>query len=331
MDIVHVLSLKRILAVCSILALSGVMIPVVIFDSSIHLLKPANGGFPVNADLGIRALVTQEMPADIEDLSIPGGPRGHVDIRIIRPKGSTEALPAVMYYHGGGWMIGNKYMYDRLVRELVNEANVAVVFVEYTHSPGVKYPVANEEAYYALKYVANNSKQLNLDPSRLAVAGDSAGGNMATVMTIMAKQRGGPKIKCQVLFNPVTDASFDTPSYRQFSTGYLLDRDTMKMFWDNYLPDIEARRQLTASPLEASMDQLKGLPPALVITSEYDVLRDEGEAYAHKLSDAGVPTTGVQYLGMTHDFISDDALVDTPASRDAIDLTCNTLREAFAQ
>jgi len=323
---VRVSSFKRTLAVCTVLALVATMMPGAIFDSDIRIAEPITG--LSGQDIWMAGM--QKMPADIVDLSIPGGPRGHVDIRIIRPMGSTEALPVVMYFHGGGWVLGNKYSHDRLVRELANKANVAVVFVEYSLSPGVTYPVANEEAYHAMKYVADNGKQLNLDSSRLAVAGDSAGGNMAAVMAIMAKQRNGPKIAYQVLFYPVTDASFDTPSYRRFATGYLLDRETMKWFWDNYLPDTGARRQPTASPLRASPEQLKGLPPALVITSQYDVLRDEGEAYARMLTDAGVPTTGVQYVGMIHGFITNGALINTPASREAIDLACDTLREAFA-
>ncbi len=154
---------------------------------------------------------------------------------------------------------------------------------------------------------------------------------MAAVMAIMAKQRNGPKITYQVLFYPVTDANFDTPSYHEFASGYLLDRDTMEMFWDNYLPDAKARQEPTASPLQASVDQLKGLPPALVITAEHDVLRDEGEAYAHKLMEAGVPTRGIQYMGMIHGFLANGELANTPASREAIDLTGDTLQRAFTR
>ncbi len=265
----------------------------------------------------------------IEDMSIPGGPTGYVNVRIIRPIEPADSLPVIMYFHGGGWTVGNKYTYDKLIRELANKTNAAVIFVEYSLSPGVRYPVAIEEAYHAMEYVANNGRQLNLDSSRLAVSGDSAGGNMAAVMTIMAKQRNGPKIAYQVLFYPVTDANFDTPSYHSFASGYELDRDTMERFWDSYLPDKEARMQPMASPLQASRDLLKGLPPALVITAEQDVLRDEGEAYALKLADAGVPVTGVQYLGMAHGFIMPDELMDMPATQEAIDLASETLSTAF--
>lgn len=272
-----------------------------------------------------------KIPADIEEMDIPGGPTEKVHVHIIRPKGSTEMLPVTMYYHGAGWVLGGFDTHERLVRELSNKAKTAVVFVDYSRSPEVKYPVALEEDYRAMEYVANNGKQLNLDSSRLAVAGDSVGGNMATIMALMAKDRKGPKIGFQALFYPVTDSNFDNASYRKFATGYWLARDGMKWFWDNYLPDKEERKNPMASPLHASVDQLKGLPPALVITNEYDVLRDEGEAYAHKLMDAGVPTTGVRFLGTIHDMVMLNALADTPAARGAMDLASAMLCKVFAR
>lgn len=332
MDIVRVLSLNTLLALSTILALLVGLVPGTL-DRGTNLLELATVGFhgKVDVERGEWAVGAPKMPADIQDMSIPGGPKGHIDIRIIRPKDSTEALPVVMYFHGGGWMAGNKDTHDRFVRELANKANAAVVFVEYSLSPRVTYPVPIEEAYHATEYIANNGKQLNLDPSRLAVAGDSSGGNMAAVMAILAKQRNGPKIAYQVLIYPVTDANFDTPSYRRYGTGYLLDRDMMKLFWDNYLPDIEARKQPMASPLQASTDQLKGLPPALVITAEQDVLRDEGESYVHKLTEAGVPVKGVLYPGMIHGFVLNDSLVDTPATHEAIDLASDMLRKTFTK
>jgi acetyl esterase len=269
------------------------------------------------------------MAAAAEDISVPGGPVGPVDIRIVRPEGSTGPLPIIMYYHGGGWEAGDKNSYDSLVREIARKANAAVVFVEYSLSPAVKYPVAIEEGYQAMKYIAENGRQLDLDPSRLAVVGDSAGGNMAAVMTLLAKERNGPKIAYQVLVYPVTDANFDTPSYQEFATGYNLDRDEMKLIWDNYLPDKAARKQPTASPLRASLDQLKGLPPALVVTAENDVLRDEGEAYAHKLAEAGVPVKNTRYPGATHGFIMDHDLAHNTATRDALNEACEALHSAF--
>jgi acetyl esterase len=271
------------------------------------------------------------MPADIEEMDIPGGPTEKVRVHIVRPQGSTEALPVTMYFHGGGWVLGGFDTHERLVRELSNGANSAVVFVDYTPSPEAKYPVPLEEDYWAMKYVADNGKQLNLDSSRLAVAGDSVGGNMAAVMALMAKERKGPKIGYQVLFYPVTDARFDTASYQQLGKGYWLARKGMEWFWDNYLPNKGGRKVPTATPLNATIDELKGLPPALVIMDENDVLRDEGEAYAHKLMEAGVPTTAVRFLGTIHDFVMLNALADTPPVRGAIDLASNMLCNAFAR
>jgi len=280
---------------------------------------------------GAQAGDVAKLPADIEDRLIPGGPKGQVSIRIIRPKGVTLSLPVVMYFHGGGWMLGGKDTHDRLVREIANGANSAVIFVEFTRSPEAKYPVAIEEAYAATKYVAEHGKELNLDSSRLAVAGDSAGGNMAAAVTLLAKERGGPNIGLQVLFYPVTDANFDTPSYHQFATGHFLSREAMKWFWNNYVPDEGTRKRHTASPLQATLEQLKDLPPALVITGEFDVLRDEGEAYAHKLNQAGVPVTAVRYSGTIHDFVMLNAITNTPAARSAIALAHYNLQNSFAK
>jgi acetyl esterase len=240
-----------------------------------------------------------------------------------------EALPVVMFFHGGGWMLGGVGTHDRLVRELSGGARATVVFVDYELAPGARYPIANEQAYAATRYVAEHADELGVDAGRLAVLGDSAGGNMATVMALMAKERGGPAITAQVLFYPVTAADFDNASYRQYAEGPWLTRTAMKWFWDAYLPDVAARRQPTASPLEASLGQLSGLPPALIITDENDVLRDEGEAYAHKLAQAGVSVSAVRYLGTMHDFVMLNAITDAPAPRSAIALAIDTLRRAF--
>jgi acetyl esterase len=270
-----------------------------------------------------------KLPADIEDHDIPGGPKGQVSIRIIRPKGTAQALPVIMYFHGAGWVLGDKDAYDRLVREIANGANAAVVFVDYTHSPEAKYPTAIEEAYAATTYISEHGKTFNLDSSRLAVAGDSVGGNMTAAVTLLAKERRGPKINFQVLFYPVTDANFDTSTYHEFATGHFLSREAMKWFWNHYLPDAEERKHITASPLRASIDQLKDLPPALVINGEFDVLRDEGEAYAHKLNEAGVRVTAVRFLGTIHDFVLLNAITETPAPRSAIALATDNLQKAF--
>ena len=267
--------------------------------------------------------------AQIEDVTLPIGPTGSVPIRIVRPRGTVEVLPAVIYFHGGGWILGDRDTHDRLVREVAVGAEAAVVFVDYARAPETRYPVAIEQAYAATRYVADNGAGLRIDPLRLAVAGDSVGGNMAAAVTLMAKQRRGPKIAFQVLFYPVTDAGFDTPSYAQFADGPWLTKRAMEWFWDAYLPDPTARNQPTATPLSAPFDLLAGLPEALIVVDENDVLRDEGEAYAHKLSDAGVRVTSVRYNGTIHDFVMLNALADTPATRGAIGQAVGALRGAL--
>jgi acetyl esterase len=256
--------------------------------------------------------------AQIEDVAFPIGPTGSVPVRIVRPARALGPLPVVVYFHGGGWILGDRGTHDRLVREIAAGVEAAVVFVDYARSPEARYPVAIEQAYAATCYVVDHSASLRFDPLRLAVAGDSVGGNMAAAVTLMAKERRRPKIGFQVLFYPVTDAGFDTASYARFADGPWLTKRAMEWFWDAYLPDAAACKQPTATPLNASLDQLAGLPEALVITVENDVLRDEGEAYARKLSNAGVRVTSTRYNGTIHDFVMLNALADTPATRGAI-------------
>lgn len=279
---------------------------------------------------GLQSQPVDKLPAAVEDRNIPGGPSGQLSVRIIRPANTTGKLPVIMYFHGGGWILGSKNTHDRLVREIAQGANAAVVLVNFTPSPEAKYPVAIEEAYAATKYIAAHGGELNLDSARLAVAGDSVGGNMAAAVTILVKQRGGPNLTYQVLFYPVTDANFDNASYQQFANGPWLTKAAMEWFWDAYAPDAETRKEITASPLQASVQDLMGLPPALVITDENDVLRDEGEAYAHKLMAAGVGVTAVRYLGTIHDFVMLNPLSGTPATRSAIRLATEKLKEALS-
>jgi acetyl esterase len=267
--------------------------------------------------------------AQIEDITLPVGPTGSVPIRIVHPTATAEVLPVVMYFHGGGWILGGRDTHDRLVREIAVGAKAAVVFVDYARAPEARYPIAIEQAYAVTRYVADNGASLRIDPLRLAVAGDSVGGNMAAAVTLMAKKRRGPKIAFQVLFYPITDAGFDTSSYAQFADGPWLTKRAMEWFWDAYLPDPAARKQPTATPLSASLDQLAGLPEALVIVDENDVLRDEGEAYARKLSDAGVRVTSIRYNGTIHDFVMLNALADTPATRGAIEQAVTALKGAL--
>ncbi|MDX3764129.1 alpha/beta hydrolase, partial [Streptomyces sp. AK02-04a] len=222
-----------------------------------------------------------EMPdIDEEWVTVPGGPTGSVRARIVKPAGVTGTLPVILYIHGAGWVFGNAHTHDRLVRELAVGAEAAVVFPEYDLSPEARYPVAIEQNYTVAQWVVQQGASKGLDGSRLAVAGDSVGGNMTAALTLMAKERGDVPLLQQVLFYPVTDANFDTGSYHQFAEGYFLRRDGMQWFWDQYTTDEADRAQITASPLRATTEQLTGLPPALVITGEADVLRDEGEAYA---------------------------------------------------
>jgi acetyl esterase/lipase len=266
---------------------------------------------------------------DEEWITVSGGPTGSVRARIVKPAGADGTLPVILYIHGAGWVFGNAHTHDRLVRELAVGAGAAVVFPEYDLSPDVRYPVAIEQNFTVARWVVEQGASKNLDGSRLAVAGDSVGGNMTAALTLMAKERGGIPLVQQVLFYPVTDASFDTGSYHQFATGYFLRRDGMQWFWDQYTTDESERAQITASPLRATTEQLAGLPPALVITAEADVLRDEGEAYAGKLREAGVPVTAVRVQGVIHDFVMLNALRETHAAEVAITLAATTLRGAL--
>lgn len=263
---------------------------------------------------------------DEEWLTIPGS----VKVRIVRPAGVAGPLPVVLYIHGAGWVFGNAHTHDRLVRELAVGAGAAVVFPEYDRSPEAQYPIALEQNYAAARWIVASGKDHVLDASRLAIAGDSVGGNMAAAVTLLAKERGDVTFSQQVLFYPVTDASFDTASYHEFAEGYFLQREGMKWFWDQYTKDEAQRNEITASPLRASLEQLRGLPTALVITGEADVLRDEGEAYAAKLREAGVAVTAVRFGGIIHDFVMVDALRETHAAEAAINLAITTLRNALA-
>ncbi len=275
---------------------------------------------------GLQAGPVMKFPADIEDRVLPVGPGGKVSVRIVRPQGERGLLPVVMYFHGGGWVMGDQDTHDRLIREIAYGTGAAVVFVNYTPSPEAQYPVPIEQAYAATEWVARHGKEINVDGSHLALAGDSVGGNMTAAVSLLVKERGGFPIAFQVLFYPVTDAGFDTPSYEQFAEGHFLTRESMKWFWDQYAPDPAVRSEPTASPLQAPVDQLRGLPPALIIVDECDVLRDEGEAYARKLIEADVDVTALRCLGITHDFVMLNALTETPAARTAIAVANGMLR-----
>lgn len=254
---------------------------------------------------------------------------GDVRVRVVKPVDVEGVLPVVLYVHGGGWVLGNAGTHDRLVRELAVMAHAAVVFVEYDRSPEARYPVAIEQAYATARWITAKGADEGLDASRMAVAGDSVGGNMAAALTLMAKQRGDVTFVHQSLYYPVTDAAQDTDSYRQFADGPFLTAKAMAWFWDCYTTDPAQRAEITASPLRASLEELQGLPPALVIVDENDVLRDEGEAYARKLTQAGVPTTSVRYNGTLHDFMMLNPLWSTQATTAAMEQATRALHTAL--
>lgn len=252
-----------------------------------------------------------------------------VKLIIVRPSGAESVLPAFMFFHGGGWVIGDYPTHQRFIRDLVIYSGTAAVYVDYTRSPEAKYPVAVNEAYAATKWVAEHGAEIGIDGKRLAVVGNSAGGNIAAATALMAKNKKGPEIKLQVLFWPLTDANFETVSYNQFATDRFLTKNMMIWFWDNYVPDAAQRNEIYASPLKGGINELTGLPPTLVQTAENDVLRDEGEAYARKLNEAGVPVTLVRYQGMIHDYGLLNPLAAVPAVQSALLYASVALKKAL--
>lgn len=272
-----------------------------------------------------------KMPdVDIEnkEIAVENGRKLHLEI--IKPNGIKDNLPVVYYVHGGGWVMGDNLTHRRLICELADKIPAVVVFPVYTQAPEGQYPDVTEDLFAGLKYVAENGKTLGFDSSRLAIAGDSVGGNMAAVLTLMAKNNNFyPKIDFQLLFYPVTNADFESESYNEFENGPWLTKKAMEWFWKQYLPDEDKRRLIFASPLLAKVSELKDLPPALIITDENDVLRDEGEAYARKLDEAGVETTCVRFNGTIHDFVMLNALSETAPSKTALLLAQAVLRNAL--
>jgi len=278
---------------------------------------------------GLQSRPVGKPSANIEDMTFPVGPTGAVPVRIVRPINSVGIIPVVMFFHGGGWVAGDVNTHDRLVREIAVAVHAAVVFVGFGRAPEIQFPIAVEEAHASTLYVVNHAGSLNLDGTRLAVVGDGAGGNIAAAVTIMSKQRRGPRILLQVLFYPPTAANFEAGSYQGWRNGPWLTKQDMEWFWDMYVPDRSERADAIATPLSATIDQLRGLPDALVITAELDVLRDEGESYARKLQEACVRTTCTRYIGTIHDFVMLNALADTPAARGALGQAIAALRSAL--
>lgn len=267
---------------------------------------------------------------DVFYTEVSGGPTGVISIRILRPYGATTktCLPTIVYLHGG-MMAGDHFTHHRIARELAAGAGAAVVVVNYARAPEARYPVAIEQTYALVQWIGAHGAAQCLDSSRIAVAGDSNGGTVAAALAILTTQRGGPQLAAQVLFYPATDAAFDTGSYLEFGEGYHLRRDAAQRFWDQYVPDPAQRDEILAAPLNAGVEQLAGLPPALVITAEADVLRDGAEAYAAKLRHASVSVTAVRYAGTIHDFVVLNALRGTQAADAAIAPAVTFLRRAL--
>ncbi|OOQ58128.1 alpha/beta hydrolase [Mucilaginibacter pedocola] len=296
--------------------------------------KPLEQLSPVDA----RAVLTgaqESVKFDYSDITIAektiGTEVGDILLHIVKPANAEGTLPVFIFFHGGGWVLGDFPTHQRLVRDLVVNSGAAAIFVNYTPSPEAQYPTAINQAYAATKYVAAHGEEFGVDASRLAVVGNSVGGNMAAVVALLAKHKQGPELKLQVLLWPVTDANFETESYNQFATGRFLTKNMMKWFWDNYTTDANERKEIYASPLQATLEQLKGLPTAFVQTAENDILRDEGEAYARKLDEAGVKVTQVRYNGMIHDWGLLNPLATVPGTEAAMLQAAAEIKEALAK
>lgn len=310
-----------------------------------HILEPAAQAFadatstpPFLYELGpegarkvlddVQAAAVEKAPVYDRWIDVPAEV-GDVRVRIVKPIGAPAFLPVILYVHGGGWVLGNAGTHDRLVRDLAVGVGAAVVFVEYDRSPEARYPVAIEQAYATAQWIVRHGLSEGLDPDRMAVAGDSVGGNMTAALTLLAKQRGDVTFVHQSMYYPVTDAAQDTDSYREFADGPYLTAKAMAWFWDCYAPDHEVRSQITASPLRATLEELAGLPEAFLIVDENDVLRDEGVAYGRRLVQAGVRTTSVGYNATLHDFMMLNPLRESAPSSGAIEQAIQVLRKAL--
>jgi acetyl esterase len=278
-----------------------------------------------------KSVAVKLAPATVQDRVLNLGPTGRTRVRVYRPIGARGALPVVIYTHGGGWVLGDKNTHERLVRELTAGAKVISVFVDYERSPEARYPVAIEQVYATLDYVARHPAEFGADKGRIAIAGDSVGGNMTAVIALLAKERKGPALSAQLLFYPVTDASMSSQSYKDFAQGPWLTKAGMEWFWDQYLPDASKRADVHVSPINATSDQLRGLPRTLLIVNENDVLRDEGELHGRKLAAAGVNVTSVRYNGTIHDFMMLNAIAGTPAARGAVAQSIDYLKATLAR
>jgi acetyl esterase len=254
-----------------------------------------------------------------------------IKLNIVRPADVKGVLPVFIFIHGGGWVLGDYPTHKRMVRDLVVLSGMASVFVNYTRTPDAKYPQAVNEIYAATCWVAEHGEEIELDGKNLAVVGNSVGGNMTAVTALKAKEQGGPSIKLQILMWPIVDANFETESYKQFGEKRFLTTPLMKWMYDLYTTDPQQRKEIHASPLQATVEQLKGLPPALIQVAESDILRDEGEAYGRKLDEAGVKVTTVRYNGMIHDFGLLNGLAEEPGTRSLFTQAAAELKKHLQQ
>jgi acetyl esterase/lipase len=278
-----------------------------------------------------QASVSLDLPAcDIEKKMISQDGL-EVSLTIVRPAGSKAVLPAFIFVHGGGWILGDFPTHERFVRDLVADSGFTAVFVNYTPSPEAHYPTAINEIHAAAKWVAAHGDEIKVDGQRLAIVGNSVGGNMTAAVALMAQHKGGPEFKCQIMLWPVTDANFDTESYHEYADGYFLSRAMMVWFWDAYAPDPARRREIYASPLQATAEQVKGLPPTLIQVAGNDVLREEGLAYARKLDAAGIDVTVARYENLIHDYGLLNAISQVPAVRDALHQAAEMLEKHLRQ
>jgi acetyl esterase/lipase len=309
-----------------------------VLEPAAQALAAATSTPPLLYELGVEGArkVLDDLQAapvakpDVDDkwITVPAAV-GDVRVRIVRPAGVPGVLPAVLYIHGGGWILGNAGTHDRLVRELAVGVGAGVVFVEYDRSPEARYPVAIEQAYATARWITEHGADEGLDVSRLAVAGDSVGGCMTAAVALLAGRRGDVRFTHMSMYYPVTDAAQDTGSYREFADGPYLTAKAMAWFWDAYLPERDKRTESTVSPLRATREELAGLPETFLIVDENDVLRDEGEAFARRLVEAGVPTTSVRYNATLHDFMMLNPLRGTAATTGAVEQAVHVLRRAI--
>ena len=274
-----------------------------------------------------QASVQLDLPAcDIEEKKIEQDGL-KVNLTIVRPAGSKAILPGFIFVHGGGWVLGDFPTHERFVRDIVADCGLPAVFVNYTPSPEAHYPMAIDEIHAAAKWVAAHGDEIKVDGKRLAIVGNSVGGNMTAAVALMARHKGAPEFKCQIMLWPVTDANFETESYHEYADGYFLSRAMMMWFWDAYAPNHARRREIYASPLQATVEQLKGLPPTLIQVAGNDVLREEGLAYARKLDLAGVDVTAVRYENLIHDYGLLNAISQVPAVRAALHQVAEMLKK----